>query len=84
MGSESSSGRALDPNHEALFFLRLNDWLLQQCGGRWDHPDVIDDLLADDDVRPLVVDYLRLAVASPRSLAFLGPRRFLEARRVTG
>lgn len=76
-------GSRLDPNHEALFFLRLNDWLLEQCGGRWDHPDVIDDLLADAEVRPLVVDYLRLAVDSPRSLAYLGARKFVGARRLS-
>jgi len=75
-------GARLDPNHEPWFFLRLNAWLLKQCGGRWDHPEAIDDLLRDADVRELVHDYLALTLRSPRTVSFFGLRRWLRTRSV--
>jgi len=73
------TGARRDPNDEAWFFLGLNDWLLRQCGGRWDHPEPIRDLIAHADARALAVDYLRLSVASrPRCCGFLGLGRTLR------
>ncbi len=73
-------GAKLDPNHEPWFFLRLNEWLLAQCGGRWDHPAVIDDLLADAATRSLARDYLAFALRTPRAIGFLGTARYLRRR----
>ncbi len=74
-------GARLDPNHEPWFFLRLNDWLLRQCGGRWDHPEALDDLLGDEEIRSLVREYLALTLRSPRTLSFFGLGRWLTTRR---
>jgi hypothetical protein len=32
-------GKRKEENHEALFFKRINNWLLKQSGGAWDYPD---------------------------------------------
>ena len=32
------AGTRKDPNNEAVFFQQINDWLLTQCGARWDMP----------------------------------------------
>lgn len=65
-------------DHEALFFLALNNWLLEQVGGRWDHPEPVQDLVESADVRALAVDYLRVSLRSPRAISFLGPGRYLR------
>lgn len=31
-------GSKLDPNGEAYFFLRLNEWVMRRAGGAWDYP----------------------------------------------
>lgn len=67
-------------DHEALFFLALNNWLLEQAGGRWDHPEPVEDLIDEGPVRELVVDYLRFSLRSPRAVSFLGPGRYLRYR----
>jgi len=67
-------------DHEALFFLALNEWLLTQCGGNWDQPGAIRNLIRNPEVRPLVTDYLRLSLRSPRCISFLGPARYLRFR----
>ena len=73
-------GRSLDPNHEPWLFLRLNDWLIEQCGGRWDNPTPLRLLLENPDARRLAVDHLRMVMGSPRVLSFLGPAGYLRHR----
>lgn len=67
-------------DHEALFFAELNNWLLEQAGGRWDHPEAVHDLIAVRPVRELVTDYLDLSLRSPRAISYLGPVRYLRHR----
>jgi hypothetical protein len=69
-------------DNESLFFIALNDWLLSQAGGAWDHPEPIRLLRGNRDVRTLAADYLALSVRSPRALSYLGPKRFLRHRRI--
>lgn len=71
-----------DINHEAWFFLRLNDWLLHQCGGAWDQPAPIRYLLANPLGRRVVGDYLRFILDAPRTVTFLGPRQYLHYRSI--
>lgn len=69
------------PEHaEAFFFQGLNDWIFRQAGGTWDAPAPLSLLDADPRLRPLVIDYLRLSVSSPRTLPFLGPARYARHR----
>ncbi|HEV2154883.1 sulfotransferase [Bradyrhizobium sp.] len=72
-------GTRKDENNEALFFQELNDWLLTQCGGRWDNPGPFKDFFwhSDEAVR-WTETYLRNMLASPRAIQFLGARRLLS------
>jgi hypothetical protein len=67
-------GAKTDENWEPPFFRHVNDWLLTQCGGRWDHPEPIRDLIDSPRVRELVTDYLKSYVNGPRAASFFGLR----------
>lgn len=67
-------------DHEPYFFVGLNNWLIEQCGGRWDYPLPIDDLLLDPALVELVNRYLRESLRSPRAISYFGLRRYLEYR----
>lgn len=73
-------GARLDPNAESEFFQGLNEWVLDQAGATWDRPLAVHDLLDDPSLRALVLDYLAVSIGSPRSLSYLGPRRWAVAR----
>lgn len=73
-------GQRKDENNEALFFQKLNDWLLCQSGGAWDQPSPIRLLHADAEVRPLVLDHLRGMMSGPAVREYLGLRRSLSCR----
>jgi len=73
-------GAQKDPNNEALFFLRLNDWLIRSTGGRWDYPLPILVLLKHPTFRELIEDYLHFTVGTPRIVPFLGLRHYLRHR----
>lgn len=72
-------GTRKDENNEALFFQHLNEWLLSQCGGRWDNPAPFNKFFwRNDEVVKWTEVYLRNLLASPRAIQFLGVRRFLS------
>src|SRR5438105_4656719 len=72
-------GALKDENNEALFFQDLNEWLLSQCGGRWDNPAPFNQFFwRRDEVARWSEAYLRNLLASPRCIQFLGARRFFQ------
>lgn len=71
-------GRHRERNDEALLFLRLNEWILHQYGGRWDTPEVLRHLDADPELLRLAERYLRDALSSLQAASYLGPGRFLR------
>jgi hypothetical protein len=73
-------GKRRQRNFEALFFLELNDWLLRQSGGAWDQPEPIRYLLANAEVRALVLDYIGYMLNSPRVISYLGWSNYLRYR----
>jgi hypothetical protein len=75
-------GANKDNNDESNFFQRMNDWTLRQAGGSWDNPAMIDDLLSNESVRGLVLDYFRYSLDSPRQLFFLGWQNYLRGERI--
>lgn len=77
------TGWLRDPNDEATFFLKLNAWLLRQCGGAWDHPEVIDDVLCDASLRRVYAEALKQATESPRAASYLGPLRYVAGARLS-
>jgi hypothetical protein len=72
-------GTRKDENNEALFFQEQNEWLLSQCGGRWDNPGAFAEFFwRNDEAVKWTETYLRNLLASPRAIQFLGLRRFLS------
>lgn len=69
-------GTRKDENNEALFFQEINSWLLAQCGARWDEPSPIKNLWQHENGLPWIERYIRSLLDSPRSIRFLGPRRY--------
>jgi hypothetical protein len=72
------TGKKKDPNHEAFFFLKVNDWLLHQSGGAWDNPDSIRLLLNNARVRALAADYICYMMKTHRVASYLGWGKYLR------
>jgi hypothetical protein len=76
-------GKNKDENHEATFFQNINDWLLRQCGGSWDHPAPISHLLRNPEIRHKTTSYIRrVLLKSPRAVSYLGWGRYALYRDV--
>jgi hypothetical protein len=74
-------GARKDVNYEAVFFHRINQWLISQAGGSWDHPELLYDVMANEEIRQLITDYAkRYLLRSPRTISFLGWRKYLLYR----
>ena len=74
-------GNKKDSNHEAFFFLRIDEWLMGQCGGSWDNPQAIRYLLENQEVRAQVSDYIRrYLMSTPRTISYLGWQRDVYKR----
>lgn len=71
-------GLRKERNHEALFFEKLNRWLLYQCSGGLENPKTIKYLIEDDDSRRLFVSFLRFILKTPLAISFLGIRKYLR------
>lgn len=71
------TGTRKDRNNEAVFFQQLNEWLMWQCGARWDVPDATHYLWKNAKLVNWTEDYVRYILDSPRAMHFLGLRRYL-------
>lgn len=76
------TGRRKQRDNESLFFLDLNNWLMLQCGGSWDHPQPTRELLQHGQARSLAADYIRFLMRTPRLTGFLGWRNYLRYRKI--
>ena len=59
-----------DPNHEARFFTKLNDWMLRQANASWDNPmrfKLLERFHIDNIKR-----VLRMHMSGVRRIEFLG------------
>ncbi|HEC96952.1 MAG TPA: sulfotransferase [Nitrospirae bacterium] len=74
------TGRKKQHNHEPLFFMNINDWLLHQSGASWDYPEPFHFLLENKQIRALATDYMRSMVRIPAVASFLGWRKCLRSR----
>lgn len=77
-------GNNLDSNHEAHFFINLNNWLLTQAGASWENPEKFDDLLNTIEQKGRVTDFVRHTLASGLSTHYFGIRRYLQYRQNHG
>lgn len=70
-------GKNLDDNCESAFFIRLNDWMLEQCASRWDRPVVTDFMIIHNQLNNLIVDYLKYVLKNYPVHSFVGLRRYI-------
>jgi hypothetical protein len=75
-------GERKDDNHEAHFFMDIDLWLIAQCGGSWEYPAPIYNLVENSGVRALTTDYVAHLLRSPRASSYLGWRKYLRYRDV--
>jgi hypothetical protein len=69
-----------DNNHEARLFGFLNHWLLLQSGASWDNPTPIANLLTNDEVRLLVVNYMQTLMRTRHAINYTGWKLFWRYR----
>ena len=77
------AGTRQDENSEAIFFQQLNEWLMAQCGARWDVPGATHYLWDNEELLNWIDDYLRYLLDSSRAIQFLGLRRYLTTSGIT-
>jgi hypothetical protein len=71
-------GLRKERNHEALFFEKLNKWLLHQCSGGLENPKTIKYLLEDKESRKLFANFLHFIMKTPLAISFLGLSKYLR------
>lgn len=70
-------GADLEKNNESKFFIRLNAWLLRECGAKWDRPIPVSMLLNDSNLAKLTIDYLSYQLQKLPISQYSGLRRFV-------
>jgi hypothetical protein len=77
-------GDKKDENNEAVFFQRVNQWLMAQCGARWDNPEQVRCLWQPESEAVLQAseNYAQDLIASPRAAKFLGIKSYLKLRSI--
>jgi hypothetical protein len=74
-------GQRKEYNNEALFFLRLDEWIFLQSCASWENPLPIHYLLANKEIRAMAADYTaRYLIESPRAISFLGWKKYARYR----
>ncbi len=69
-------GWVLQENAEALFFGERNEKLMNVCGGTWEHPEPVENLLRHEGMRRQARAQLLRDLRSLRFLSYLGPRNW--------
>ena len=72
------AGRKLDPNHEAIFFQNLNDWLLQMAGANWTHPSSFQELLTHKLLRKQCETIIRIWLSTHVCVSYMGIWKFFR------
>jgi hypothetical protein len=75
-------GHELQSDHEATFFLDLNDLMLRQVNAAWDNPAPMQAFLRHPEAVELTARCLRRDVLSSSVRQFLGLRKYLKYRTV--
>jgi hypothetical protein len=75
-------GNKLDENHEATFFLTINNWLMRQAGGAWDHPEPFETFLKHEAFVDARARQIRQMLRMPRAIEYLGVADYVRLRDV--
>jgi len=70
-------GNKVNNEREALFFVKLNDWILNQLGGRWDCPPEMDYLYTDREIYKSTLEYLDQCISGPGFVKYLGVKNYV-------
>jgi len=69
-------GAHKDRNNEALLFMKLNDWLMEQNSCSWDNPRSFSSFLENEDVRSLTIGQIHGILQSRYMMSYLGKEYF--------
>ncbi len=69
-------GWVLQENSEALFFVERNEKLMNVCGGTWEYPEPVENLLRHEGMRRQAGAQLLRDLRSLRFVSYLGPRNW--------
>lgn len=75
-------GHRIQGDDEALFFLKLNRWMLHMGGTEWDNPAPALHMVKDPANIERLLPVLRSRLGSVHSVEFLGPRYFEAGREI--
>ena len=75
-------GTSLQGDHEATYFLSLNDKILRRINGAWDNPSPILAMLRNADATDMTVRALRGDILSSKIRHFLGLGTYLKYRSI--
>ncbi len=68
-----------EENNESTFFIKLNEWILRELGGRWDVPENLVDVTSHSPEHiSAIVRYIEDQLGSPRAIEYLGAKRYLK------
>lgn len=73
-------GRHKTAENEAIFFQQLNTWTFGQCGASWENPNPVRELWDSEETRASVEECIRFVISSPRTISYLGVRKYLSNR----
>ena len=74
------TGWDIEENAEAVFFLKRNEKLLNICGGSWENPSVIKNLLDNPLQRKCIEKKLTQEMNSFHFVSFLGLKKIIGSR----
>lgn len=76
-------GKKKEENNESTFFIKLNEWILRELGGRWDEPEnLVDTTSHSPEHLDAIVRYIEDQLCSPRAIEYLGITRYLDTQSI--
>jgi len=79
-GAGLFTGQRKQGDFEAIFFLKLNQWMLHQSGSEWDTPLNNHFLLENPAASALTDDYLHFMLSTPQVINYMGLPNYLRYR----
>lgn len=75
-------GRKKDENCEAIYFIKLNDWLLKQCTASWDSPEGYLDLKKSNKLKEDLQSGIEFHLSSVRNIEYFGMKNHLKLKTI--
>ena len=73
-------GYKQEKNHEALFFLRLNEWIFDQANASWDNP--YNFSFVNENFKKEIIRVMKLHLSGYRRWEYLGTEKFLKYKSI--